>query len=134
MAGEAGYPWTVMQKTKSQDEGGESDVGPWIVAWRWHVWGSVLVLSDRILGHLASTGDSNSIGLHMDAQLENPHLFKNKASAARMRDDVLKRVLKNPQRTSEFYCKVVTKEGLDRWKIEGKLEQIASESGNGASA
>jgi hypothetical protein len=135
MAGEQGYPWTILQKVRSQDEGGDQSVGPWHVVWKWRPGAPILVLSDRLLQHLASSGVDNSIGLYMDAQRENSHAFKNVNSALRLRDDVRKRAVKHAAYDAVLFdCRVVTQAELDKWTIECALEQIASESGNGASA
>lgn len=134
MAGEAGYPWTVMQKTRIEDTADE--VGPWIVAWCWRLPEPVLVLSERLLRMFAETpmGGDKATGLYMSAQQEDPHLFKNKASAFRIRDEVLRRARSHGMWGPAFVCKTVTKPELDKWKIERELEQIAFESGSGVSA
>lgn len=142
MAGEQGYPWTVMQKTRSQDEGGDESVGPWIVAWRWRPGWQILVLSKRLLANFASEGPGfgigaekkSAIGLFMDAQVEDPHKFTNRTSALRIRDDVKERALNHRKWSAAFECRVLTKTELDRWNIEAELEKTASESGPGASA
>jgi hypothetical protein len=140
MAGEAGYPWTVMQKTRDQNEGGDRTIGPWIVAWRFNPGQPILVMSERILANLAAPSASVSedggkpIGLYMDAQQEHPFLFKNLDSAVRICREVGGRLFKHPRWSTKFDCKTVTKEELDKWKIENELEQIASESGPGVSA
>lgn len=138
MAGEAGYPWTVMQKTLSQDEGGSNAPGPWIVAWCYGLRFPILVLSERLLGRLSEpsqeTKDKVPIGVYMSAQQELPFMFKQWNSAVRIKDDLLRRTKQDVRWTPEFEAKVLTLEELDRWKIESELRRIASESGNGASA
>lgn len=138
MAGEGGYPWTVMQKTRSQDEGGSNAHGPWIVAWCWGPKHPILVLSERLLARLSDPtpegAEKSPIGVYMDGQVEQPFLFKQWNSAVRIKDDTLRRTRQDYRWTPEFEIKVLTLEELDRWKIESELRQIASESGPGVSA
>jgi hypothetical protein len=65
----------------------------------------------------------------MDAQQEEVMWIKVAASAHRVKDDINQRV-KYDTRPPEFECRVLTKEELDRWKIETEMARIASESGN----
>jgi hypothetical protein len=123
------YPWTVLRVARDQGEGSASSTGPWTVAWKWHPTDPVLVLSSRILQHLASSKPDNSIGLRMGAQQEDVTWIKVAASAHRIKEDINKRV-KSDTQPPEFACRVLTKEELDRWKIETEMVRIASESGN----
>lgn len=123
------YPWTVLRVARDQGEGSASSTGPWTVAWKWSLTDTVLALSSRILQHLASSKPDNSIGLRMDAQQEDVMWIKVVASAHRIKEDIQKRISADV-RPPSFECRVLTKEELDRWKIETEMARIASESGN----
>lgn len=122
------YPWTVLRVGRSQDEGGANAPGPWVVAWHIGTGYPVLVLSERLLQHVARNTDG-IIGFRMDAQSEPPYLFKSWNSAVTMKNDLRQRFDKAAW--SIPVIRALTLEELDRWKLEVELLRIASEAENG---